>query len=222
VLDGTLRLLHPIMPFVTEEVWHALNETAPTRGLDGNRKPSATLAIAPWDLKELQALADKIAEPEAVLDSMKLLQDVVRSIRNIRAEFGVDAKADVDVVVECSPTAATFLGNNLDAMARLAKVRTLKAEPSVKRPDKSASNILPTCKVFVPLAEFIDVPSEIAKQTKRLAEMKQRLVGVQAKLSNEKFVGSAPAEIVDQQRQLATDLESQIAAVELIVADLKA
>lgn len=83
-----------------------------------------------------------------------------------------------------------FLGNNLDAMARLAKVRTLKAELSVKRPDKSASNILPTCKVFVPLAEFIDVPSEVAKQTKRLAEMKQRLVGVQAKLSNEKFVGS--------------------------------
>ena len=222
VLDGTLRLLHPIMPFVTEEVWHALNEAAPTRGLDGKQKPAETLAIAPWELADLRSLASKIAEPEAVLGSMNLLQDVVRSIRNIRAEFGVDAKAEVDVVVECPPAAASFLKTNLDAMGRLAKVRSLTAESTVTRPDKSASNILPTCKVFVPLAEFIDVPSEVAKQTKRLAEMRQRLVSAQAKLTNEKFVGSAPVEIVDQQKQLAADLESQIAAVELIVADLKA
>ncbi len=151
---------------------------------------------------------------------MNLLQDVIRSIRNIRAEFGVDAKADVSVVVECSADGAAFLASKKDAIARLAKVGELDAGPTASRPAKSASNVLASCKVYVPLASFIDVGSEVAKQTKRLAEMKQRLAGITSKLSNEKFVAGAPAEVVEQQRQLQADLERQIESVSAIVADL--
>jgi valyl-tRNA synthetase len=220
ILDGTLRLLHPVMPFVTEEVWHALNEAAPLRGIDGTEKPTESLVRAPWNSPAVQQLAGSIPKSAVVRERMALLQDVIRSIRNIRAEFGVDAKADVAAAIECSLDGAAFLKSKGDAILRLAKVAELSAGPSTARPPKSASIVLPSCKIYVPLAEFIDVPSEVAKQTKRLAEMKQRLVGIDAKLSNEKFVASAPAEIVEQQRQSRDDLRGQIDSIAAIVADL--
>jgi valyl-tRNA synthetase len=220
VLDGTLRLLHPVMPFVTEEVWHALNESAASRGVDGKRVSEESLIRASWRNESIESLVAGIPEASAVRERMSLLQDVIRSIRNIRAEFGVDAKADVSVMVECSADGAAFLASKKDAIARLAKVGEWEAGPTVSRPAKSASNVLASCKVYVPLASFIDVGSEVAKQTKRLAEMKQRLAGIMAKLSNEKFVASAPAEVVEQQRQSQADLERQIESVSAIVSDL--
>jgi valyl-tRNA synthetase len=220
VLDGMLRLVHPVMPFVTEEVWHALNEAAPLRGIDGKEKPAESLVRAAWTSPTVEKLAGGIPEAGAVGQRMALLQDVIRSIRNIRAEFGVDAKADVSVAVECSTDGAAFLASKKDAIVRLAKVGDWQAGASISRPAKSASNVLASCKVYVPLADFIDVPSEVAKQNKRLAEMRQRLAGIEAKLSNEKFVAGAPAEVVQQQRQTQEDLLRQIESISAIVADL--
>jgi valyl-tRNA synthetase len=220
VLDGTLRLLHPIMPYLTEEVWHALAEVAPTRGITGAESVAESIVLAQWGSSDIQELVARWGDATDVLAKMELFQQVVRSIRNIRGDFNVDAKADIDVAVECSAESADFLQQSRDAIARLARVRNLTAGPSIARPAKSAANISTTCKVFVPLAELIDVQAEVAKQSKRLGDLQKRLAGVEGKLANESFVSSAPAEIVDQQRQLADNLTSQINAVQAIMADL--
>lgn len=220
VLDGTIRLLHPILPFVTEEIWHALNEIAPKRGLSGKRTPTESLAIADWEPADVRHLVNEIPDREQALSQMGLLQDVVRSVRNIRSHYNVDAKAEVDACVECDDRGALFLSEAGEIVQRLAKVRTLTAGPGVSRPAKSAGNVLPRCKVYVPLETLIDFAAESAKQTKRLEDLRRRLAGVQAKLDNQQFTANAPRAVVDQQRELAGDLTRQIHAVEAILAEL--
>lgn len=220
VLDGTIRLLHPILPFLTEEIWQALNEMAPKRGLSGKRIPVESVCIADWDPADVRHLAGEIPDGDEALRRMDLLQDVVRSIRNVRSDYNVDAKAEVDAFVECDDRGALFLSESTETLKRLAKVRTLNAGPTVTRPGKSAGNVLPRCKVHVPLGGLVDFSVESAKQTKRLEELRKRLAGVEGKLGNQQFVANANPAIVEQQRVLASDLGQQIEAVEAILAEL--
>jgi valyl-tRNA synthetase len=221
VLDASMRLLHPVMPFLTEEVWHALNEAAPLRGLSGKREPAESVAVAEWDPADVRRLAGEVPDHNDLLERMNLLQDVVRSVRNIRAEFGVDAKAEVDAVVDCSDRCAAFLSENMEAVRRLARVRALTVGQDAPRPSKSAAHVLPDCRVYVPLAELIQFDAEIQRQSKRLGDLEKRLQSVEAKLANEKFTSSAPPEVVDQQRSLRRELTQQIDAVREILQSLR-
>jgi valyl-tRNA synthetase len=152
---------------------------------------------------------------------VQLLQVLVRSIRNLRNEFQVNEKQSVDVSVRCGARVANALRDLAPFITPLAKVGGFTCGPDVTRPPQSATAVHPEFEAYVHLAGLIDVPAEIKRMEKQRADKERQLQGVQAKLANASFVDKAPPEVVQQQKQLETDLLQQIKAIGENLGQLK-
>jgi valyl-tRNA synthetase len=207
VLDGILRLVQPLMPFVAESIWHALNEAAPDRGLPAPQKAPVSVVIAPWP-KYPAGWQDTGVETR-----FARMQDLVRFVREVRNTYMIDAKVALDVFVRCpAATAADF--RSLGAfITLLAGVRNLDTGPDVTKPAQVASHVTQDFEAYVSLEGLIDVAAEIKRLEKQLAEKRKFLQSIQAKLENANFVAKAPAEVVQQQRDQVVELEKQIATI---------
>jgi valyl-tRNA synthetase len=216
VLDSILRLVHPVMPFVTESLWQALNEAAPERGLPGPGLSAESVMIAPWP-----ALPESWQDP-AMETRIARMQELVRIVRDVRNRYSVDGKTSLDVFVRCSESVA----DSLDALSGFIKllggVGQLAYGPGVSKPKQSASQVTPEFEAYVSLAGLIDPAAEVKRLEKQLADKAKQLDGTRRKLANADFVAKAPAEVVTAQRELITDLEKQIASMEETIRELKA
>ena len=215
VLDAILRLVHPIMPFVAESIWEKLNEAAFERGLPLPEPATESIVIAPWP-----------QFPEAWKDpAMELriarMQDLVRAVREVRNRYNVDQKAAVDLFVRCDETVAGDLQVLTPFITALAGVGWLECGPHVQKPPQSASYVQADFEAYVSLRGLIDPAAEANRQERQLAEKLKQLQAVRAKLENPSFVNKAPAEVVQQQHDLVTDLEKQIAAIKANLRDLR-
>ncbi|MCX7701004.1 MAG: valine--tRNA ligase [Gemmataceae bacterium] len=214
VLDGIVRLIHPVMPFVAESIWQALNEAAFERGLPEPHPATESVMIAPWpDYPsgwQDEKVEGRIAE----------MQTVVRSVREIRNQFMVQEREPLNVVVRCSSESAANLAELTPFIKQLAGVGTLETGPEAAKPQQSASKVHRGFTVYVSLAGLIDVEKEKARLAKQLTEKTKLLQSKEAKLANESFVARAPAEIVQQERDAIADLKQQLAVIEENLRDL--
>ncbi|MFO0807052.1 MAG: valine--tRNA ligase [Gemmataceae bacterium] len=215
VLDSLLRLIQPVMPFVTESVWDALAQIAPKRGLPEPTMAAESVCIAPWPTYP-ESWRD-----EAVELRVRRMQDLVRSVREIRNRYMVDAKTELAVTVRCSKGVASDFEALKPFIAQLAGVGSLTCGPDVAKPAQSATTVLPDFETYVSLAGLIDIGKEIQRLEKQLAEKSKFLQAMLAKLSNEAFVRGAPADIVQKQREQAADLEAQIRTLEATLKELR-
>jgi valyl-tRNA synthetase len=212
VLDGILRLVHPVMPFVAESIWQALNETAFERGLPAPEPAAESVVIAPWP-----------SLPESWRDAametrIGHMQELIRAVREVRHRY--DLKTSLDVFVRCSEAVAADFRALTPFIANLAGVGRLECGPQTSKPRQSATHVTPEFEVYVSLAGLIDKDAEIARLHKQLAEKRKHLQAAQAKLSNANFVERAPAEVVQQQRDLVADLRTQITSIEINLKEL--
>jgi valyl-tRNA synthetase len=207
VLDAILRLLHPIMPFVTESIWQALAETAFERGLPNPEPAAESVMIAPWP-----DFPTSWREPE-MERRIGRMQDLVRAVRNIRNQFNVNERATVDVSVRCDVVVARDFEMLAPFILPLAKVGKLTTGPKQSKPPQSATAIHAEFEAYVSLKGLIDVEAEIKRLEKQKAERERQLQGVRAKLNNASFVERAPAEVVAQQRGQEAELVGQLQAI---------
>ncbi len=208
VLDGILRLVQPIMPFVAESIWQALAEGAFERGLPTPEPASESVVIAPWpsfpaDWQD-PAMEQRIAR----------MQELVRAVREVRNRYLLDAKTGLEVFVRCSAQVAQDFRPLVPFIESLAGVGHLHLGLDVQKPPQSASYVNPEFEAYVSLLGLIDPAAEAKRLEKQLAEKKKHLQGSQAKLQNASFVEKAPPEVVQQQRDLVSDLQNQIAVME--------
>ncbi|MBN9120101.1 MAG: valine--tRNA ligase [Planctomycetes bacterium] len=215
VLDGILRLVQPVMPFVAESLWQALNEAAPERGLPAPSKAEESAAIARWP-----------SYPEGWINSevearFARMQELVRGVREIRNRYQVDDKTRLDVSVKCSPAVAADFNALAAFIGPLAGIANLTAGPNTAKPKQAGGLVKPEFEAYVSLVGLIDVSAELKRLEKQLTDKRKSLEGTRAKLANEKFVSGAPPEVVQQQRELASDIEKQIAALEENLKDLR-
>jgi valyl-tRNA synthetase len=215
VLDAILRLVHPVMPFVTESIWQALNDAAFERGLPAPEPSAESVMIAAWP----QVPGEW--RDEEVERRVGRMQELVRAVREVRNRYMVDPKKPLGVAVRCGRDVAADFRALAPFIAQLAGVGNLEAGPDVTRPRQAAGYVRPDFEAYVSLAGLIDVAAEIKRLEKELAEKKKHLQGVQAKLDNPSFVSRAAPEVVQQQRDLAADLRAQIAAIEANLAELR-
>ena len=203
VLDGICRLLHPIMPFVTEQVWQALAQAAPTRGLPHPGAAAESVCIAPWP-----EYPEAWGDPEAE-QVVGLWQEVTKSLRNLRAEREVPKEAKVAPILVASGTTADRLRQGEPFIRGLAPAASLTITESADRPAECAVAVLPEVEVILPLEGLIDKEAEAARHRKTLADIDRQIAGHQTKLNNESFVKNAPAAVVEQTRAKLAELLAQ-------------
>ncbi len=207
VLDAILRLLHPVMPFVTESIWQALGEAAFERGLPDPQPAAESIMIAPWP-RLPEGWQDAAVEAR-----IARLQALVRAIRNIRNQYTVPEKAAVDVVVRCSTSVAKELQALRPFVHALARVGGLECGPDRAKPPQSAAAVHADFEAYVSLKGLIDVEAEVKRLTRLKTDKERALQGVRAKLANANFTAKAPAEVVAQHRAVESDLVQQIDAI---------
>ncbi|MES9996201.1 valine--tRNA ligase [Desulfovibrio aminophilus] len=195
VLSETLVLLHPIMPFVTQEIWAALP------GIPENRKDIA--------LEPFPAARPELRD-EAVAARMELFQGVVTAVRNIRAELGVDPARKLDLLVR-TPSAedAALLESVRPLLLSLARLENFQAGSEVKGPRASGTAVVRGNEVFVPLEGVVDFEAELTRVGKQLDKLAQQVSIVEKKLANQGFVAKAPAEVVEKEREKLTLLAEE-------------
>jgi valyl-tRNA synthetase len=215
VLDGVLKLVQPVMPFLAESLWHALNEAAPERGLPTPAKATESVVIASWpslpDGWQDGAMETRIAR----------MQELVRFVRDVRNRYSVDGKTPLDVTVKCAPAVAADFEALRPFILLLAGVGKLDCGPDAVKPKQSTSQVTAEFEASVSLVGLIDPAAEIKRLEKQLADKRKQLDGTCKKLANADFVAKAPAEVVASQRELIADLEKQIASIEETVRELK-
>jgi valyl-tRNA synthetase len=197
VLDGILRLVQPVMPFVAESLWQALNEAAPERGLPEPSKAEESVAIAIWPTYPEAWISPPV---EARFARM---QDLVRGVREIRNRYQVDDKTRLDVSVKCSDVVAADFNALATFIGPLAGIATLTAGPTAAKPKQAGGLVAAEFEAYVSLVGLIDVAAEIKR------------------LDKQKFVSGAPPEVVQQQRELLADIDKQIAALEENLTELR-
>ncbi len=213
VLDGILRLIHPIMPFVSESLWHALGEVAPERGLPFPAAAEESCCIAKWPHYS-DVLIDVGTET-----GIARMQELVRGIREIRNRYSID-KEPLDVMVRCSASVADDLAALSPFIVSLGQLKSLECGPTVLKPKQAATLVNPEFEAYVALAGLIDPAVEAKRLEKQIEQMRKTHDSTNAKLANESFTSKAPPEVVQQQRDLVSDLAQQMKVLQANLAEL--
>ena len=218
VLDSALRLLHPFAPFITEEIWHHLGTLLPSRAaLPAEAAPAAdSITIAPWPQPD-----GRFANPDAEA-TFALVQDITRSIRNIRKKMGLaDRTPRLRVLLSLADDASRpALEANQHLICDQAALDHLEIGVALAKPPASAAAVLPGIEVYVPLEGVIDLDKERQRLSDRLDKARGFLAGSDKKLANENFVARAPAEVVDRERARNAELREEAARLEANLAEL--
>lgn len=194
-MKATLKLLHPIAPFIAEHVWQELG-----------REEAESIMRAAWP------------EPLAEFESSQhegdfaLLQDLIVAVRNIRGEMNIPSGKTVDVLIAGgNENEAALLARYESYFAHLARVQQLMYAREAARPKLAASAVVRNFEVFVPLAGLIDVAVERDRLQKEHARLEKLLEGLNQRLQSEVFTAKAPKDVVEKERQKKAEFESNLA-----------
>ncbi|MGI6566331.1 MAG: valine--tRNA ligase [Firmicutes bacterium] len=197
VLEGTLRLLHPFMPFITEEIWQHL----PHEG--------ETIMLASWPAVE-EGYMDQDAEAQ-----MEAVMEMVRAIRNIRGEKKVSPGREIPAIIHADEEGLALLEETNGYLKALARVGDLKLAPlGEAKPEKAVTAVAGGVEIYLPLAGLVDLDQEIARLRKELEATGQEIARAQGKLADEGFVKKAPAEIVEKEREKLAALKEKEAMLQ--------
>ena len=215
VLDGILRLVHPVMPFVAESLWQALNEAAPVRGLPTPAKAEESVVIAKWPSYPAEWVSP------AVEARFARMQDLVRGVREVRNRYQVEPKAKLDVAVRCGGEVAADFQALAKFIGPLAGVGAFVAGPDAAKPKQAGTVVRPDFEAFVSLEGLIDPAAEAERTEKQIAAARKQVAGMKAKLDNASYVKNAPPEVVEETRAKTAELEGQVAVLEANLKDLR-
>ncbi|MBI3539647.1 MAG: class I tRNA ligase family protein, partial [Candidatus Eisenbacteria bacterium] len=204
VLDGVLRLLHPFMPFVTEEIWQALPH-------DGEM-----LATASWP-RSKTAWLDAEAEQHVTF-----AQELVVAVRNLRVESGLAAGKPVPVVIRGDAAQLDLIERLADQIRPLARVSQLTLARDGSRPQVAASAVVRGAEVFLPLEGLVDLDEERARLAREAAKLLSDLDATKKKLRNQDFLAKARPEIVEKERTRLAALEETLDKLKRAQESLKA
>ena len=188
VLDQTMRLLHPFMPFVSEEIWQHL----PHQG--------ESLIVAMWPKADENLVYDESVK------QMNLLMDLIRQVRNIRAEVNVPLSKKIEIFIRpANSEIMEQLVSGRSYIERFCNPEKLVIDDTIQAPEKAMSSVVSGAEIYLPLAGLIDIDQELARLEKELANLQSEVERVQKKLANEKFVSKAPEQVVAEEKAKEKD-----------------
>jgi valyl-tRNA synthetase len=198
MLESNLKLLHPFMPFLTEEIWQIITE----------RTPNEALIISQWpELKSFN---------QSIITDFENVIDVISGIRTIRKDKNIPFKDSIEFKIVNNEKFSTYLDRVIIKLGNLSSLEYISEKLNGALSFRIKSN-----EYFIPISGAINVEEEIAKLTEELEYTKGFLKSVEAKLSNEKFVNGAPEKVLNIERQKQADALAKIATIEQSLAGLK-
>ncbi|WP_302621966.1 MULTISPECIES: valine--tRNA ligase [Paenibacillus] len=204
VLDHTMRMIHPFMPYISEEIWQHLPHSG------------ETVTLAEWPVYRAEFEA-----PEAVRE-MTLLMDMIRAVRNIRAEVNVPMSKKVELIVK--PTdrmVEANITNNLEFVERFCGTSKLEVSIEAAAPNKAMTAIVTGAELYLPLAGLLDIDQEIARLQKEVEHLNKEVERVDKKLANQGFIAKAPASVIDEERAKQRDYSEKRDKVLARITELK-
>ena len=215
VLDRMLRLLHPIMPFVTEAIWTQLNRITRQRDFITGEVAGDWIVRAHWP-----AVDKRFVNPD-VAKQFSHFVDLIGAVREIRSRQNIAPKDKVAFSVRCNDEMKQLLSPMAPFIESMANAAATQWSSNPTMPAIPAQISIPEMDVFVDLTQFIDVAAEIARNEKLEANLVKQIQGKEGRLSNEAFVSRAPADIIEKERQALTDLATQLAEVKEAINKLR-
>lgn len=204
VLDQTLRLLHPIMPFVTEEIWQAV----PHKG--------DSIVVADYPTFD-PSLMD-----ETAADQMEFLMDFIRAVRQVRNEMNTPLSKPIEIIAKTSQQNYTdILEANKDYISRFCNPSSLAFGLDKTAPDNAVTTIITGAEIYLPLAGLIKIDEEILRLEKEAEKLNEEIQRVDKKLANEKFVAKAPQAVVGAEKEKGLAYQEQRKAVLDRIENLK-
>ncbi|MHB8897385.1 MAG: class I tRNA ligase family protein [Thermoguttaceae bacterium] len=214
-LDTLLRLLHPMIPFLTEEVWQMLGKVASRRGMDLVRQAEPSIMIAAWPL------LDAGRQDPQIEAQFARFQDVLKAVREIRSRQNVPPKKEIHFSVRCDQPYADLVRPMEPYFLSMAAARATAWGPETTAPPLTASVNITGAEVFIDLAELIDVQAELARKEEEHSRLEKLIQAKEGKLANETFVQRAPEAVVQKERDSLADLQAQLAAVRGVLETLR-
>ena len=206
VLDGTFRLLHPFMPFLTEEIWQKVPHDEAVK----------SIMISQWPKADSAAIDDEI---EA---SMTAIMETIKSVRNMRAEVGAapSKKSEVILSFKEEKLQTVFAENEsyLDKLAAAEPVTILASDAA--KPENAMTGVVNGVEIYLPLKGLIDVEKETARLSKELEKLEKEIKRLNGKLNNEGFLKKAPEQVVAGEKAKLADYEEKKKSVEGRISDL--
>ena len=188
VLKKILLLLHPVSPFITEEIWSYLKNESDN-----------DIIISAWPKLSKESIVDDS-------ETMSTLKEIVTSVRTIRSELNILPSKKIDVLISVNNADDKKLFEDLkDTITALSKIDNLEIDLNIEKPKKSAVGICKKCVAYVPLGDLVDTDSEIKRLTKRLNEVKDFINAIEKKLKNKSFIDKAPENIVNNEKSKLND-----------------
>ncbi len=202
VLDTSLRMLHPFMPFITEEIWQQLH--------------GSSVMKAPWPSAE-DALEDEAAESE-----MGSVMDIIKNVRSLRSGLNIPPSKEVDVYLKIESDALRkLIGEQMGCIKRLSYAGSVFSGAGTKRPELSAISVFAGGELYLPLAGIIDIDKERGLLEKRFKAIVDEIIRIENKLSNSSFVERAPQEVVLKEKERHRELMDQKSRIESNLSWLK-
>lgn len=206
VLDMSLRLLHPIMPHITEKVWQLIPQHTDIKAI----------MLAPFPVFSSDLVFSKEAE------EMELVFETISSLRNVRQSFNIPMSLNFDIEIQASEAEKPIFKEIESYVKRMAKVENITYSDGDVSTKKSASAVVSASKIIIPLENLIDFDKEIERQEKKLTKLENERKSLEGRMNNAKFVENAPQELVEQTKSRISELVLQESNIKDLISSLKA
>ena len=207
VLDMSLRLLHPIMPHITERVWQLIPKETDIKAI----------MLAQYPVYE-----DKLSFPKEARE-MELVFETIKSLRNVRQSFNIAMSVLFDIEIRATELEKPIFMAIESYIKRMAKVQNITyADDSAPVAKKSATAVVSASKIIIPLENLIDFNAEIARQEKKLGKLQNERKSLEGRVNNPKFVANAPAELIKQTKDRIDEILVQENAINELIETFKA
>ncbi len=216
-LDGLIRLIHPVMPFLAESLWQALAEAAPKRtALPGCAVASASVVVAAWPQYPATW------QNEEVEKEVHRFQELVRGIREARNRYQIDNRTRLKCAIKCTAETAQSIQKLSSFLNDLAAADIVAMGPEATKPRCATSSVTADAELFIDLEGLIDPKAELARTEKQIQDKEKQGKSLSSRLANADFVAKAPKELVESQKAQVAEIEGQIASLQEVKASLLA
>jgi len=200
IFEDLLKIVHPIMPFITEELWHFISGKEKKESISTSEFPVTNSSLINLDVEK----------------EMEFLQNIVTAVRNIRGEMNIAPSLQLDVFIKTK----NINDEQLEYIKKIVRAKNTTVDSKLEKPKASASKIINNCEIYIPLEGIIDLELERNRLQKEISRLEGSLIGIDKKLGNEKFVNNAPAEVVEKEKQKKEDWQNNIIKLKSLLEEI--